>query len=79
VTRSASPSALRPANNHKLFAVRAMVAVSDAGSGASGPNGFTLVSVTSSQAGAGLRPDDVASDIQGCKLGQSLMALAQSR
>jgi hypothetical protein len=43
--------------------ITATVQVSD--SGGSGPEGFTLVSVTSNQADSGLGKDDVPNDIQG--------------
>ncbi len=51
------------ANNHKLVNVTAAVQVNDSGSW--GPNGFTLVSVTSNQANSGLGTDEVPNDIQG--------------
>jgi Bacterial Ig-like domain (group 1)/Bacterial Ig domain/Thrombospondin type 3 repeat len=57
---SASPSTIWPPN-HKLVAITADVSVSDA---ESGPAGFTLVSVASSQADSGLGPEDVPNDIQ---------------
>jgi hypothetical protein len=63
VSCSVSPSKLRtPANNHKLVNITASVTVTDSGSG---PNGFTLVSVASSQADSGLGTGDVPNDIQG--------------
>src|SRR5215213_8622441 len=64
-----TPTKLNPAaNNHKLVNVAASVSVTDA-TGASGANGFTLVSVTSNQADSGLARDDVANDIQGWDIG----------
>jgi Bacterial Ig-like domain (group 1)/Thrombospondin type 3 repeat len=65
VTCSASPSTLRPPN-HKLVAITVAVSVSDA---ESGPAGFTLVSVTSSQADSGLGSEDVPNDVQGWTTG----------
>jgi hypothetical protein len=68
VTCSASPSKLRTsANNHKLVTITASVTVTD--SGGSGPDGFTLVSVTSNQADSGLGAGDVPNDIQGWSIG----------
>ena len=55
-------------NNHKLITVNTTVTVTD-GVGGSGAGGFTLVSVTSSQADSGLARDDVAGDIQGWSVG----------
>jgi hypothetical protein len=60
VTCSASPSSLWPPN-HKLKTVTAAVSVTDA---ESGPAGFTLVSVTSSEPDNGLGDGDQANDIQ---------------
>ena len=66
---SVTPSKLNPAsNNHKLLTITASVSVTDT-TGGSGANGFTLVSVTSNQAGSGLGKDDVANDIQGWAIG----------
>jgi hypothetical protein len=66
---SVTPSTLNPAtNNHKLINITASVQVTDA-PGASGANGFTLLSVTSNQADSGLARDDVPNDIQGWDLG----------
>jgi hypothetical protein len=59
VTCSVSPSVLWPPN-HKLVAVTASVTVSDS---LSGPAGFTLVSVTSSE------PNSGPGDLQGFVLG----------
>jgi hypothetical protein len=68
VSCSVSPSTFRlPANNHKLVTVKASVTVTD-NTGGSGPNGFTLVSVSSDQDDSGLARDDVPNDIQGWTL-----------
>ena len=61
LTCGVDPGVLWPAN-HKLMDVRASVAVADA---LSGPAGFTLVSVASSEADEGLGDGDTAGDIQG--------------
>jgi hypothetical protein len=61
VSCSASPSTLKPPS-HKLVAITTSVTVTDGGSG---PNGFTLVSLTSNQADSGLGSDDAPNDIQG--------------
>jgi hypothetical protein len=61
VTCSVTPNKLSlPANNHKLVGITTTVQVTDSGSG---PNGFKLVSVKSSQPDSGLGPDDVAGDM----------------
>ena len=60
VTCSATPNNLWPPN-HKLANIQATVTVTDA---QSGPAGFTLVSVTSSEADNGLDATDVPLDIQ---------------
>jgi Bacterial Ig-like domain (group 1)/Thrombospondin type 3 repeat len=65
VTCSASPSSLKPPNQ-QLIPITAVVSVSDA---QSGPAGFTLVSVTSSQADSGLTREDLPNDIQGWATG----------
>lgn len=52
--------------DHSLVTVTASVTVQDA---QSGPNGFSLVSVMSSEADSGLARDDVANDIQGWVIG----------
>ena len=67
VTCSASPATLR-SNRHKLASITATVTVTDE-PGGSGADGFTLVSVQSSQADSGLAADDVANDIQGWTVG----------
>lgn len=64
VTCSASPSTL--GHNKKLVPISVAVSVSDSGSGA---DGFTLVSVTSSQADSGLGGGDRPNDIQGWDAG----------
>ncbi len=60
VTCSTDPNALWPPN-HRLVAVTASVTVTDA---VSGPNGFTLVSATSSEPDDGLGDGDTANDVQ---------------
>lgn len=65
VTCGASPSVLRPPNQ-RLVSIAVAVSVSDTGSG---PDGFTLVSVTSSQADSGLTSEDISNDIQGWDTG----------
>jgi hypothetical protein len=65
VTCSASPSSLWPPNQ-KLVPVTVIVSVNDA---ESGPAGFVLLSVTSSQADSGLTSEDVPNDIQGFTTG----------
>lgn len=60
VTCSVTPNNLWPPN-HKLINIQAAVTVSDLHSG---PAGFTLVSVTSSEADSGLDAADVPLDIQ---------------
>jgi hypothetical protein len=60
VTCTPSKQSLWPPN-HKLVPISVDVSVSDA---ESGPAGFTLVSVTSSQADSGLGTGDVPNDIQ---------------
>jgi hypothetical protein len=65
VTCSASKSFLWPPD-HRLIPITVNVSVSDEDSG---PAGFTLVSVTSSQADSGLGSGDVAQDIQGWNVG----------
>lgn len=67
VTCSASPSSLKPPNQ-KLAPISVAVSVSDAGSG---PAGFVLISVTSSQADSGLTSEDVPNDIQGWTTGSA--------
>jgi hypothetical protein len=69
VTCSITPNKLSlPANNHKLVTVNATVVVKDDNS--SGPDGFTLVSVTSNQDPSGLGPDDVPNDFEGWSIGE---------
>ncbi len=58
---TATPNTLWPPN-HKLANISTSVTVTDSGSGA---NGFTLLSVSSSEADSGLATDDVPGDIQG--------------
>jgi uncharacterized delta-60 repeat protein len=65
VTCSASPSTLSQ-HNRKLVTVTVSVSVTDA---ESGPDGFELVSATSSQADSGLAKNDVPNDIQGWTTG----------
>ena len=65
VTCSVSPSSLWPPN-HKLVPVTVTVRVTDA---LSGPAGFKLVSVVSSERDAGLGDGDVPNDIQGFVVG----------
>jgi Nidogen-like/Thrombospondin type 3 repeat len=65
VTCSASPGTLWPPN-HKLVPITGAVSVSDE---ESGPAGFILVSVTSSQADSGLSDGDRPNDIQGWATG----------
>ena len=60
VTCSVTPNRLWPPN-HKLISIQATVTVSDLHSG---PAGFTLVSVTSSEADSGLDAADVPNDRQ---------------
>ncbi|MGB8337754.1 MAG: choice-of-anchor Q domain-containing protein, partial [Burkholderiales bacterium] len=60
-TVTVTPSTLSPPN-HKLVNIITNVSVSDSDSG---PNGFKLLSVTSSEADAGLGSDDMPIDIQG--------------
>ncbi|MGB8856179.1 MAG: beta-propeller fold lactonase family protein [Burkholderiales bacterium] len=60
-TVSATPNTLR-SPNHKLVNIITTVNVSDSGSG---PNGFKLLSISSSEADVGLGSDEVAGDIQG--------------
>jgi hypothetical protein len=67
VSCSATPASLK-SNNHKLAAITTSVTVTDE-AGGSGAAGFTLVSVTSSQADSGLAADDVPNDIQGWTTG----------
>jgi hypothetical protein len=63
---SVTPSRLKPPN-HKLVTVKATApTVTD--SGGSGPNGFTLFEVKSSQPESGLAPDDVPTDFPGWSL-----------
>lgn len=64
LTCSLTPSNLWPPN-HRLETLTASVTVADP---LSGSIGFALTSVTSSQAGARLDPDDVPNDIQGWDL-----------
>jgi hypothetical protein len=52
--------------NHKLVNITASVSVTDIGG--SGPNGFKLLSVSSSEADSGLGTGDVAGDITGWAL-----------
>ncbi|HVB27057.1 MAG TPA: hypothetical protein VNE21_03990, partial [Mycobacteriales bacterium] len=66
-TCSVTPNVLWPAN-HKLVTVTASVAVEDQ-AGLSGPDGFTLVSVTSSEPDNGLGDGDTPNDIQGWAVG----------
>jgi hypothetical protein len=67
---SVDPSTLRTsANNHKLVTVTATAPTVTDSSGGSGANGFTLLSVTSSQADSGLGTGDVPNDIQGWTTG----------
>jgi hypothetical protein len=61
-----------PANNHKLVTVRATAPTLTDPAGGSGPDGLTLLSVTSSQPDSGLGPDDVPNDIQGWTTGTNL-------
>ena len=61
VTCSVNPTTIW-SKNHTLMTVTASVNVQDA---QSGPAGFSLVSVTSSEADSGLARDDVTNDIQG--------------
>ena len=65
VTCSAAPAQLK-SNNHKLIAVATSV---DVGDDESGPAGFELVSVTSSQPGSGAGGGDVPNDVQGWTIG----------
>ncbi len=65
VTCAVSPNTLWPPN-HKLVTVNASVSVSDA---LSGPAGFTLNSVTSSEPDIGTGADDTPNDIQGFGIG----------
>jgi len=65
VSCSASPSSLWPPD-HKLRAVTTTVTVSDGGSG---PSGFKLLQVTSSEPDDGLGDGDTADDIQRWQLG----------
>jgi hypothetical protein len=65
VTCSVSPNVLWPPN-HKLVSVTAIVTVADA---QSGPAGFTLTSVTSSEPDNGRGDGDVPNDIQGFAIG----------
>jgi hypothetical protein len=67
VTCSAMPNILWPPS-HKLATITVSVTVTDE-PGGSGANGFTLVSVTSSQADSGLSNDDPPGDIQGWTTG----------
>jgi phospholipase D-like protein len=67
VACSVSPSTLWPPN-HKLVTVGAHVAVTDA---TSGPAGFELVAVSSSEPESGTDPDDLAGDIVGWTPGTS--------
>jgi cytochrome c len=60
-----TPAKLWPPN-HKLVAVSARVAVSDATSGAAG---FSLTDVSSSQPDSGTGPEDVPGDISGWTIG----------
>jgi hypothetical protein len=70
VTCSASPPKLQQPKQ-KLAAVSASVVVTDAGSG---PAGFELLSVTSSQADSGLAANDLPNDIQGWSTGTADVA-----
>ncbi len=65
VSCSSNPSTLWPPN-HKLANVSASVSVTDS---ESGPAGFTLLSVTSSEPDNGLGDGDTANDIQGWSTG----------
>jgi hypothetical protein len=60
---SVTPSRLKPPN-HKMVTVTATAPTLTDPAGGSGPDGLTLLSVTSSQPDSGLGPDDVAGDIQ---------------
>ena len=64
-TCSANPATLWPPN-HRLVAVTASTTVGD---GLSGPAGFTLESVASSEPDSGMGTEDIANDIQGFTLG----------
>jgi len=66
VTCSLKPNVLWPAD-HKLVSITATVSVSDA---LSGPDGFVLQSVTSSEPDNGLGDGDQPNDIQGFAAGQ---------
>jgi hypothetical protein len=70
VTCSATPGKLWPAN-HKLVEVNADVRVRDSDSG---PAGFTLVSVTSSEPDNGLGDGDTVNDRQGWNAGSADVA-----
>ena len=61
VTCSATPATLK-SNKHKLVSITTSVTVTDGGSG---PVGFKLLAVQSSQGDSGLAADDVPNDIQG--------------
>lgn len=65
VTCTVTPAQLWPAD-HRLVDVNVSVIVADSGSG---PAGFTLDSVTSSEADNGLGDGDQAGDVQGFTLG----------
>ena len=65
LTCAVGPAVLGPPN-HKLVPVIANVSVAD---GVSGPGGFTLEGVTSSEADAGLGNGDTPGDIQGFAIG----------
>lgn len=65
ITCRATPSTIW-SPNHKLINVTTSVSVSDTDSG---PNGFTLLSVTSNEADSGLGREDQPNDIQGWNIG----------
>jgi hypothetical protein len=65
ITCSARPNRLWPPN-HKLANVSTTVNVTDA---ESGPAGFILLSVTSTEPDSGLSPEDLPNDIQGWTTG----------
>jgi hypothetical protein len=67
VACSATPGTLWPPN-HKLVTVNARVSVTDA---TSGPAGFELVAVSSSEPDGGVDGDDVAGDVVGWSPGTS--------
>jgi hypothetical protein len=65
LTLAARPGVLTPAD-HRLVPVSVDVYLSDS---VSGPAGFVLTSVTSSQHDSGLGPGDLPGDIQGWSIG----------